>query len=520
MSQSLFVVALYLLGINAGLLFRGRLPATFLIISGFLWGATLWVFAVMAYMILGIAVNGLSLSLGLGTVSMLIIIRHAQRGSWRVSRSEWLGGAGMALLLGGVAVLAATYNYAAATPDSINIILFGRLLALDGVTPWVSQRLSSYGIFLPALHAASVLLGDAYLWAIQPTLGIVFALLFGYFSFRTMKRLAANQAVARGLWIGVSVLTLLVGTFFMFFQSVYIHNNFLSGLYLFVAVASFYSAVVEERHEWLVFGVLALVAFSFARTEAPLYSLIFLSIVLAPDQLTYRTRLYATLAYAIPVAVWYAFLFNAIRDSHILNQERIGLILAIIALFAAGMAMTRITWIRDRILPLLPYLMLLTLVLILGVTFVRQPTDLKHATRVTFDNMFFAQWWHETWASNWWGVTWFAVVALAAIAVLLPRIADERLFVVGITGFFVLLFDFILVRSVYRSGWGDSGNRMLVHVLPLIFFYLTIKYYRGTAVSEADVSEFNRNLRWPVLATLGGLLLVGIIRYIQFLLFY
>jgi hypothetical protein len=45
----------------------------------------------------------------------------------------------------------------------------------------------------------------------------------------------------------------------------------------------------------------------------------------------------------------------------------------------------------------------------------------------------------------------------------------------------------VFPRNPYRPGWGDSGNRMLAHLVPLLFFYFLLVY--GRSREKSDLSD-------------------------------
>jgi hypothetical protein len=103
-----------------------------------------------------------------------------------------------------------------------------------------------------------------------------------------------------------------------------------------------------------------------------------------------------------------------------------------------------------------------------------------------------------------WGPFWWLVIGLAVVpaipAAWPPRFATERndsrprlSAWVGAIGSYVLVVAVLgAVRSLpYRTGWDDSGNRMLVHVAPTVVIALVLQAVRSQ--------------RAPLDAALGGI---------------
>jgi hypothetical protein len=74
-----------------------------------------------------------------------------------------------------------------------------------------------------------------------------------------------------------------------------------------------------------------------------------------------------------------------------------------------------------------------------------------------------------------WGYTPVMLIALAILVARAPRVPFDRLFAYGIPLLLLFIYTIVRFRDPYRVGWGDSGNRMLLHVVPLMFFYFALR---------------------------------------------
>jgi len=57
-----------------------------------------------------------------------------------------------------------------------------------------------------------------------------------------------------------------------------------------------------------------------------------------------------------------------------------------------------------------------------------------------------------------------------------PRFPQEDLFLYGVILFFALLLAIVYFRVPYHTGWGDSANRMVTHILPLGTLFILMKF--------------------------------------------
>ena len=80
-------------------------------------------------------------------------------------------------------------------------------------------------------------------------------------------------------------------------------------------------------------------------------------------------------------------------------------------------------------------------------------------------------------ATGYWGAFWWTFGPLVILmAIMGPRLKREDIWLEMLGGGFLLILLLGVIRSSpYRAGWGDSGNRMLVHLAPLAILYTLIK---------------------------------------------
>ncbi|MCW8929224.1 MAG: hypothetical protein OQL19_03175, partial [Gammaproteobacteria bacterium] len=75
-----------------------------------------------------------------------------------------------------------------------------------------------------------------------------------------------------------------------------------------------------------------------------------------------------------------------------------------------------------------------------------------------------------------WGVLWKTLIILALLSLVWPKIKNEAFLSYGILFYFILIFLFSFARIPYLSSWGDSSNRMLTHLVPIIIFFFALKF--------------------------------------------
>lgn len=500
-NQVLFLLGLYTLGVLTGLLFKKHIPVVFICLTGFLWGSLIWVIAGVSFLIVSMPYSALNMLLLAITILIALTIIHIRRGTWRLTRSEITWFVGVMLAFAIVVSVATQYNFSVASYDSIAQIMLGRNIANHGFTESVTRELASWGVFLPLLQSASVFLGDGYLYAAQPAFAFTLLLTFFYLSQRAARQSFSEVRVALALALLATLA--LASTYFMVFQAFYIHNGLIAATYLFVAIVTFWLALCERNNVWLIFAILALTGYSISRTEAPLFALIFLALVVSTGQISYRVRLAFSLPYLIILVLWYLYLLRIMgAGTDILDPKKTLVIIGSLTAFCILIGLSYYRWVERYFLPILHIFMLGVLLLILMVMFILKPEDMQISMTAIWQNMII---------NGRWGATWLILLGLLVFGLIQPRFSYERLFSYGIPLFFALLLALGFMRAPYRLGWGDSANRIITHIIPIIFLYTLLKYGHGMHASIADIMYFMRKRRFGMLAISGGVFFLVIL---------
>ena len=467
MSQVLFLMGLYGFGVYFGLLFKRQLPVLLIGVSGFLWGALGWVLGGMTLLMLKLPYTAVSMSIVFIVLVSGITLLHFRNKTWRLSLGELITISSVGLVFLLALFLASQYNLSVASTDSIIYIVTGRRIPYEGFSQSVMVELADRGGFLPLLQSASFFLGDGYLSAAQPIFGLSLALIYFYLSHRIFKHVLVDKKLA----LTLSILSGLVlfSTYLMVFQTFYIHTNLICAVYLYLSVCGFWLALVEEKDSWMILGMLALLGFSLARLESPVFALPFLILLISAGKTPYRIRLTSILPYLISLILWYLYLLRGVGDVDLtLDQTRILAITGSLAACIFLVIFSEVNWIKRWVLPHLPKIMLGVLVLVVAFMVIQKPEHMYTSMKVTLKNVL---------ESGRWGITWVVFLLLFILSVFGSGFLKEGYFFYGISSFLLLLLAISYFRVPYRVGWGDSANRMLIHILPVISLYVIM---RGT----------------------------------------
>jgi len=496
--QMIFLLGLHLFGVLFGLLFKKHIPFPFICITGFLWGALIWVVTAVLLLTISVAYSPMNMGLLLTVIIVTLIITHISRNTWQLNYTElaWLMGTIFVYFF--VVSITIQFNYSWPTHDSAVQIMLGRVIAQDGYVYWPQAGIVSYGLFVPLLHSASIFLGQDYLWAVHPVFAFSFFLSFCYLCWHATKKGTTDdyKEIFMVLLISLSLFT----AGLMFIQVFYIHNSFISATYLFIAVGSSWLALRDQNNAWLIFTMAALTGFSLARIEAPLFAIAFLSLLINTGNFSYKLRLYIILPYLIFMIIWYfkLMLFTHSYYDIILNPRNAVALLALLISFGAFLIGSRLHWVEHFVLPKLHILMIGVLLITLGVFFVQQPEHMLKCVINTIKNAYYY--------GNW-GPIWIYLFVLLLLSIAQPRMANDTFISLFIIAFFLLLFSLGAMRTPYRLGYGDSGNRMLTHILPIICLYILIKHrhFYFAVASEKMVLVYPHS---RTIFAIGGIILI------------
>lgn len=469
----LFMCGLYLLGLFPLLYLRRGNVVEFIGWTAFAWGSLVWVVASVVCLVA-------SLDVSLLNIFLVIVVCAALFGWWQHARlARPRPGTVRRIALPAtlfmlVVIAGGSVDRAILSPDSVVQILVANSLINVPHKEIVVNDFGLWGPALISLQASAAMLGRDYFDTLQPAF---FITLVGTFAHVARSSLLAIGLTSRRSVSLSLVATLLVGsTPLVLVYALYPHNNIIVAMYLLIGVSAFWMALKQRQEAFFYLGIMAFLGMSLARTETSLFAGVFLICMVSMGSHSRREWLRGLAPYTGILLGWNLWLLLRVApETHILTPERVVLILVVVGGVLALVSLLRVAFVKKRLAPNLHRLMLGSLVAALIAILVLDSYHLPRMLYVFGFNMF-------AFGTLWWGGTWWLLVILA---VLIPRkvqVPNERLFTVGIAGFFLLLL-LISYAHPFRLGWGDSANRAFLHILPVVIYFLTLKV--GTALAMA-----------------------------------
>jgi len=435
----LFVTVLHLLGSFAALcVLRGR-HLVFCVSSGLLWGLAIHLFLALALVLISYVTGylplydaRLMLPLMLLAAAGATLLFLSRAGRWRCSRRRVVAAQIAAVAsLALATALALRWNLSVLSVDSFAFIEFGFALARIADAQHLGlEFLHSRPISAALLHATTSVAGVEYLYFLMPVVSLAFL---------ATLAVAAVQAVlllGRSPRVGVAAtllgMTWLLTCYFVVFQMFYIHVNWMAAMYVLLFFFTAWMALQTKDRSWFALAAAAAFSFSLARVEAPLFMALFLCFLGDAGGIVDRTRL-IVMAGGLVTSIALAWCMRH------------------------GWFRRRASWLQ------LAGLAALVAVFVLMV--LARPDHMLEKSRVHVLNAL---------VDGHWSTAWILVAALALAAPLLGRMPHERFVWFGVVGYLIVTFE-LTYFGHWRQGWGDSGNRMLTHVLPTIAWAMMVK---------------------------------------------
>jgi hypothetical protein len=363
--------------------------------------------------------------------------------------------------------------------DSAMFVALGRQLARGIERDRLLEQLGNWGMMVVALEAPADLLGVEWF----PTIFAAFFASFLALFFVAVTEVTQRAGVSSplGLIVATVVTAFLATTHFIHFQALVIHNNLLSAFFLFGFLVMVEKVRGGEFSVWPAAATFWL-GFSLLRVEAPLVGAALALVVLPPCD----TRHPPLTLFALPVVGWLALL-----AAHVHPDADIGTPTRLLAIGGALVAATMlvdlpIRWFGVQRERWLPWLVPAVVLIVVGGTATTKADHLLASARNLAKNAF---------ATGRWGPAWYYLVPALGLAVLGTRIRSAGRQASAIVTFLGLLFLFVCFRDPFRLGWGDSGNRIVTHVYPLLLYVVVVAIAPGLVPLDGWISEALPKLR-------------------------
>lgn len=435
----------------------------FSIVTGYLWGVF---FSVLPSFISMLLFGGVNMPFYFSCNAVLVavlFVAAARKGALDRKFGVSLAAGGLCLVI--LAAFFTVCNCSIGSMDSVAFYIQPGMQFFLGAPPDVASLFSSVGALLSLAHGPVVLWGDEYYYLLHPLLFVSLCLLFFllFYELHAWRR-KAGEAL---LWVFFTGWVL--SSFFVLFHVFYVHTNMPSAIYLFLAASCYTYALKEKDVSFLPLYFAALFAFSLLRVEAPFFaaSAVLFSGVFYDD--FKEISPWWLFLFVMPLAVWNLRIVallggnEGLAGPFLLGGQALGLIVLPLLLWGVRkMEMKRRQLQKWSIISMG--------VVILALSLVRFDNFAVNIVSV-FSNLFFT----GRWGSLFWGKLFIFILLFED----LRRDMVAKLFLPYVAFYFLTLLLLGFMRVPYRLGWGDSLNRMMITVIPLLSFYLFNALHRA-----------------------------------------
>jgi hypothetical protein len=419
-------------------------------------------------------VSALSASTVVALIGSMVIFRSY---SLRFRPRPLVAGALIAASLTAlVSVVALNLHTTRFTTDSFGYLMSASALdqtgGLDGID---NLRLVKQQAAVPLIQAIGWASGTVYSPVLSPLFGATTLAAIGWLATRSMRRDKVKMTWQIGLLASAGALLMTTNRFV--FNLTYINGHMLLAMMLLVGVGLVWLGVVEGEHRFFYVSSLAFAAAAITRAESLIVVALFLIPFLSTQQLALRDRLVVTMPVSILAFTWFGVVLPPhAREAGLSLSHLIGNV-AIAALLAVFASIAGVRGLR-RFVPLVPWLAVAGTLLILAIYVQSDPSLFLTSVNAMAAN---AAFW------GFWGFFWFIVPTLLIAAILSSNVDEDHLWTFGLSGFFLFIPVAGYLRgSAFRIGGGDSANRMLLHIVPMVILFILVAAGRATTQAEAQ----------------------------------
>jgi hypothetical protein len=455
MSQLPLFLAIHLVGLAVVLAVGPRQRTALAAALAFPLGLVVVVGLALLVLIAGLPYRG-GVVVATAATAIAAAVVAARRGLGR--RELAIAGAWTAGFTAATALLCVR-NYVLMSNDSYSLVMLAIGVANDGaLPPETILMIDEWGVFQIVAQSLLVFTRQDFLYSLPLVLGLSFVPVFA---------LTLAAAPPRRGVVVVALVTVALFTINMVeYHVVYLHTNWGSAIYLFGFVVLYWFAEVEGEPAYAAPAFLSLTGFALQRAENPLVALLFVALTLGPSALPRRPIAPWFGLFVATIVLWYEVIARHVSpDGAFLTPMRCHVV--------AGSAVVAYAWwlasTSDRMRAInrrLPLVVAAVIALAVAATFALRPDHMTSNVEVWIENLR---------TGEHWGYAWYVIAGLIAVTLWFQPPPFRSAFVIGIPAFFGIGLALGYLGPGYRVGTGDSANRMTIHIVPLLFWYLALK---------------------------------------------
>jgi hypothetical protein len=393
------------------------------------------------------------------------------------TKSEWIS----LLIIMALNCFIVRFNHFATTlGDASYMIMMGVDIARFGHIPSdvAKNLLWAFPLFLPIFQAVVSNVSDINNFInIMPCIsismaGILFKMIYDLFPNRNFSKSVC--------YLSIILPVFMFSSHHMFIQSLYYNHHLLTGLIILLLTLYYFKNENYKYSEFLF--IILLISLNLMRFESVVISVLILWLF-GSRLFEHKARFVIGSCYSFYSLALYTILFfwgsDKYCDLTILTHKKILLIISVLSVILAYHLMLLSSWFTQKHEKKLFILIDVGLIIIALSLMILNPKHLLLSWNSLGKNLFLN--------TGYWGITWHVILFVFLHQCYLKIIRlDDPLF--KYIALFIAYVSFIVLirKNPYRTGFGDSANRMMVHVLPTMLFYFTHNYFNKFRTSKNE----------------------------------
>lgn len=373
-------------------------------------------------------------------------------------------------------------NFVNWSNDTFSYLASATLIADDQFSIGSPGLIKTRVLGVPLMHAPAHLGGEFYLQSLAPILSIsVLAVMVWILGKgHNLKSREDKWLVYGGSLLGV---LLLVTNHRYIFNSFYVNGHLLFAALLLIIVgcgwllATKKSGLKPEHLIWLQSAVIP--ALILTRPEAALVVLLALLPTVLLDIVPWKLRAIPLVTTGLTTALWQGFVaLQYINQGESIPKDILGMFIIALSVIIS-IYLLKADWLKNRFNQLL-LLVEVGLWAVLTLLYLVSPAIGGKSVHATYQNLVLGD--------GLWGLSVIVLTYLSLAVIFISRDKTLVFLRFSITAFVPLMFIVAYLRDgAYRVGPGDSFNRMLMHILPLVVLLIIV----GTISILRDQSDKN-----------------------------
>ncbi len=368
------------------------------------------------------------------------------------------------------------------TFDSYKILLSGKSFG-SSIFSFSSPELASFPFMITNFQTGSEIFNlpyTVYLPVVTGFLGIISAIII-------LSHLVTSSRRESTVF-GISVLVILFAfgsvTYMLRMQLGYLNSHLLmAGFYSLGFTICLTKGSDLKKAFCPSLSALLIGSTAFIRMEGLLLTTLLIISFVSIEKLSRKDlRMFSLISLTVPV-LWYVRLAIAGASGSTIISPRNTILML---LLAAGPLV--LNWLRPslKVLDLLPTITIIALGIIFCFLLLTRGQTIESGL-IFLSNAV---------GTGYWGAFWWTFGPLAVVLLCFgPRIRNEIVWIMTIGGGLLLILLLGAIRRVpYRIGWGDSGNRMLVHIAPLAVLYIAVKVHAWFRIGNSSSKDGEKSV--------------------------